>query len=144
MISLLKLARKRHKFAAIRRKQIAPQQVIESVETQAVFGESATAAKGRFVVYSTDQKRFSLPLEYLNNEIIRVLFNMAEEEFGLPRKGPLTLPCDAELLGYVISLIKKKVYGTVQKALAVSIVSCLPSLHHRHQETSHQLPICSF
>ncbi|VFQ94790.1 unnamed protein product [Cuscuta campestris] len=40
------------------------------------------------------QKCFVVPLSYINDEIIRQLFNMSVEEFGVPSNGPTTLPCD--------------------------------------------------
>ncbi|XVF44709.1 hypothetical protein PTKIN_Ptkin02bG0145900 [Pterospermum kingtungense] len=56
--------------------------------------------KVHFVVYIVDQKRFVLPLEYLKNEIVTELFNLIEEEFGLPGDGLLILPCDATFMEY--------------------------------------------
>ncbi|KAA8537437.1 hypothetical protein F0562_026876 [Nyssa sinensis] len=56
------------------------------------------ADKGHFVVYSTDKRRFVVPLPCLRNNIFRELFRMSEEEFGLPRDGPITLPLDAASL----------------------------------------------
>jgi len=138
---LIKLARKWQKLAALRRKRIAlPQMKTSSCSA------SEMADKGHFVVYSADQKRFLLPLNYLNNKIVRELLKLAEEEFGLPTNGPLTLPCDAELIEYVIALIKQGITRDLEKALLVSIAissySMFSDLHH--QVTDHQLPICSF
>ncbi|EEF39755.1 auxin-responsive protein SAUR68 [Ricinus communis] len=160
---LLKLAKKWQKLAAIRRKRITSPNTIASVDSISC-STSTKAEKGCFAVYCADQKRFLLPLEYLNNEIIKELFDMAEEEFGLPSKGPLTFPCDAELMEYAISLaneksvhpghfvprskclIKTKVTRDVEQALLTAIASsCSSSFHHlQHQATTHQLPICSF
>ncbi|KAG5226588.1 auxin-responsive protein [Salix suchowensis] len=139
---LIKLAKKWQKLAALRRKRIAlPQMETSSCRT------SEMADKGHFVVYSADQKRFLLPLNYLKNEIVRELLQLAEEEFGLPSNGPLTLPCDAELVEYVIGLIKQGITRDLEKALLVFIASSRCSLFsdlHHHQVTDHQLPICSF
>ncbi|EEF39756.1 auxin-responsive protein SAUR68 [Ricinus communis] len=140
---LLKLAKKWQKLAAIRRKRITLPNTITSIDTSSC-STSTKAEKGCFAVYSADQRRFLLPLEYLNNEIIKELFDMAEEEFGLPSKGPLTLPCEAELMEYAISLIKKKVNRDVEQALLNSIASSCSSFHFQHQAMIHQLPICSF
>jgi len=74
------------------------------------------AEKGHFVVYSADGKRFVLPLAYLKNKIIRQLFRLAEEEFGLHSNGPLTLPCDANYMECVISLVRSHVSKDVEKA----------------------------
>ncbi|EEF39761.1 auxin-responsive protein SAUR68 [Ricinus communis] len=141
---LLKLARKWQKMAAIRRKQIPLPKTITRIDTSSC-SVPAKAEKGCFVVYSADQQQFLLPLEYLNNEIVRELFDMAEEVFGLPSNGPLTLPCDAELMEYAISLIKQKVTRDIEQALLTSIASsCSSSFHLQHQATIHHLPICSF
>ena len=80
---LLKLAKKWQKMAAIRRKRITLPQHIASTDKSSC-STSTKPEKGCFVVYSADQKRFLLPLEYLQNEMIRELFDIAEEEFGLP------------------------------------------------------------
>ncbi|EEF39754.1 conserved hypothetical protein [Ricinus communis] len=118
----------------------------QSSEDTSSCSTSSRAEKGCFVVYSTDKKRFLLPLEYLNNDVIKELFNMAEDEFGLPSKGPLTLPCEAELMEYAIGLIKRQVTRDVEMALLTSIAnSCSSSSFHLQQHvTSHQLPICSY
>ncbi|XP_050210600.1 auxin-responsive protein SAUR68-like [Mercurialis annua] len=138
---LLKLAKKWQKLAAIRRKRITSPQTTDSAS--ACSTSSSKAQKGHFVVYSADQKHFLLPLEYLSNEIIRELFDMAEEEFGLPSGGPLTLPCDTELMEYAICLIKNKATRDAEQAFLTSIASsCFSS--SLHQTTIHQLPICSF
>lgn len=128
---LLKLARKWQKMTAIRRRRITSSQNIGSIDTT-----SSIAEKGYFVVYSADKnKRFLLPLEYLNNEIMRELFNMAEEEFGLQSEGPLTLPCDADLIEYASALIRQNATRDVDRALLVSIASnrCSSSFPFQHQ-----------
>ncbi|XWS67669.1 hypothetical protein CRYUN_Cryun04dG0025800 [Craigia yunnanensis] len=144
---LIKLAKKWQKLAASRRKRIT------SSETTS-FGDvgtnscstSSTVDKGHFVVYSADQRRFVLPLEYLKNEIIRELFALAEEEFGLPSNGPLMLPCDAAFMEYVISLIKRHATKDMKKALLTSIASgrCSSSSYLHQHTTSQQLLISSF
>ncbi|XP_034897925.2 auxin-responsive protein SAUR68 [Populus alba] len=138
---LIKLARKWQKMAAIRRKKITlPQPDTSGCST------STTAEKGHFVVYSADQKRFLLPLNYLNNEIVQGLLKLAEEEFGLPSSGHLTLPCDAKLMEYAIALIEQRVTRDVEKALLMSMASshCSTSKDLHHQETCNQLSIFSF
>ncbi|EEF39751.1 calmodulin binding protein, putative [Ricinus communis] len=141
---LLKLARKWQKLAAIKRKRITLSGTIDNTETSSC-SPSQTAKKGHFVVYSADQKRFLLPLEYLNKEMFRELFNMAEEEFGSQSNGPLTLPCDAELMEYAISLIKQQVTREVENAFLMSISSgCSWSSCVQEQVNRHQLPILSF
>ncbi|XP_050210602.1 auxin-responsive protein SAUR68-like [Mercurialis annua] len=138
--NLLKLAKKWQKLAAISRKRITSPQTIDASSS---CSTSSQAEKGYFVVYSADQKRFLLPLEYLNNELVRELFDMAEDEFGLPSDGPLTLPCDAEVMEYAICLIKQKAARDVQQALLTSIASNYFS-SSLHQSRTRLLSICSF
>ncbi|TYJ44470.1 hypothetical protein E1A91_A03G227300v1 [Gossypium mustelinum] len=128
---LIKLARKWQKLAAIRRKRITFSRTSSMVE------------KGHFVVYSADEKRFLLPLEYLKNEMVMELFNLAEEEFGIPSNGHLILPFDSTFMEYAIGLIKRKASKEVEKALIMSIVNgrCSSSSNLYQQETSQQLPI---
>ncbi|XP_065870020.1 auxin-responsive protein SAUR62-like [Euphorbia lathyris] len=140
---LLKLARKWQKLVAIKRKRITLPRTDGVAETSSC-STSTKVEKGHFVVYSADHERFVLPLQYLNNEIMRELFNLAEEEFGLDSDGPLTLPCEAEVMKYAIALIKKKVNRDVEKALLTSIASRCSAFHLQHQSTLQQLPLCSF
>ncbi|MBA0756054.1 hypothetical protein Gogos_019995 [Gossypium gossypioides] len=133
---LIKLARKWQKMAAIKRKRITFSTTASMVE------------KGHFVVYSADEKRFMLPLEYLKNEMVMELFTLAEEEFGIPSNGHLILPFDSTFMEYTIGLIKRKASKEVEKALIMSIVnercSSSSSLNLYQQETRQQLPIRSF
>ncbi|MBA0700350.1 hypothetical protein Goari_023030 [Gossypium aridum] len=73
------------------------------------------------------------------------LFNLAEEEFGVPGNGLLILPCDATFMEYVIALVKRNPSKAVEQALILSIASdhCISSYLYQ-EETSQQLLICSF
>ena len=84
------------------------------------------ADEGRFVFYTTDQKRFELPLEYLCKNIFLELFRMAAEEFGLSSHGPIRLPCDSVLMNYILLLIHKGMARDLEKALlnAIASTSC--------------------
>ncbi|KAK5834196.1 hypothetical protein PVK06_018070 [Gossypium arboreum] len=79
---LIKLVRKWEKMAAIRRKRITPSSATSDTGANSC-NTSTTVEQGDFVVYSIDQKHFVLPLEYLKNEIVMELFNLAEEKPGL-------------------------------------------------------------
>ncbi|RZC45066.1 hypothetical protein C5167_038028 [Papaver somniferum] len=68
---------------------------------------TTTANKGHFVVYTTDQNRFVVPLQYLGSQPFQELLKMAEDEFGLACNGPLRLPCEAQHMEYVLSLLEK-------------------------------------
>ncbi|XVE99415.1 hypothetical protein REPUB_Repub03eG0196300 [Reevesia pubescens] len=120
---LIKLARKWQNMAAIKTKRITfSTRTAGDVETNNC-STSSMVEKGHFLVYSADEKRFVLPLEYLMNEIVMELFKLAEEEFGIPSNGHLTLPCDAAFMEYVIGLIKRKASKEVEKALIMSVVN---------------------
>ncbi|XP_022726571.1 auxin-responsive protein SAUR67-like [Durio zibethinus] len=141
---LIKLARKWQKRAAIRRKRVTLPRTTGHADKNSC-STSSVVEKGHFVVYSVDQKRFVLPMEYLKNKIVMELFNLAEEEFGLPGCGLLVLPCDATFMEYVIALIKRKPSKDMEKALILSVASgrCSSSYLYQ-QETSQQMPIWNF
>ncbi|PIN25727.1 hypothetical protein CDL12_01521 [Handroanthus impetiginosus] len=137
---LIKMARKWQRVAALRRKRISFPRKIDEVSTSDQH-TSEVAEKGHFIVYTTDKKRFSFPIAYLNSLIFRELFRLSEEEFGLPSDGPITLPCDSQFIGYVTSLMQKKATKDVEKALLLSMASCRcssSSYYMHQQETSHK------
>ncbi|KAK8625251.1 hypothetical protein V6N13_090126 [Hibiscus sabdariffa] len=141
---LIKLAKRWQKMASIRRKRITLPKTTADAETNSC-STSSVVDKGHFVVYSVDQNRFVLPLEYLKNNIVMELFNLAEEEFGLRGNGLLIMPCDATFMEYVIALIKRKPSKEVEKALIMSVNRdrCSSSYLYQ-QEMNPQLPIWSF
>ncbi|MCD9639256.1 hypothetical protein HAX54_023664 [Datura stramonium] len=120
---LIKMARKWQKFAAKQRKRISfPRSNYNDAESCST-SSSSIVSKGHFVVYTNDQKRFVVPLDYLQHEVIRQLLHMSEEEFGLPSDSPITLPCNALFMDYIISLIERGVAADLQNALLVSVAS---------------------
>ncbi|KAK2665624.1 hypothetical protein Ddye_004198 [Dipteronia dyeriana] len=133
---LIKLARKWRRVATLQRKRI----LLPGLNT-------AVADKGHFVVYTADQRRFVLPISYLSNQVFQELLRMSVEEFGLPTKGPITLPCDAIFMEYAVSLIQGCVDRHLQEALVVSIASsrCSLILSHslHHRQTNQPLVVCS-
>ncbi|KAK4360033.1 hypothetical protein RND71_022262 [Anisodus tanguticus] len=134
---LIKMARKWQRFAAKKRKRISLP--INGSDDDSCSISSSIVEKGHFVVYTADQKRFVIPLAYLENEIIRELLSISEEEFGLPSGGSIILPCDSAIINYIISLIKKGVAaGDLHKALLLSIPSCCCSTSSLHQESGTQ------
>lgn len=48
------------------------------------------------------------------------LLKLSEEEFGIPRDGPIVLPCEAIFLDYVVFLIENKVEKAIIEALVRS------------------------
>nr|GMD84341.1 auxin-responsive protein SAUR68-like [Ipomoea batatas]GME14782.1 auxin-responsive protein SAUR68-like [Ipomoea batatas] len=128
---LIKLAKRWQKFAAIRRKRISFPRLNDDANS---CSTSTAVNKGHFVVYTADQKRFVVPLSYLENEIIRQLLSMSEEEFGLPSDGPITLPCDAVFMDYIISLLSRGLSRELEIALLNSVTSYRCSSAPLHQE----------
>ena len=139
---LIKMARKWQMFAAMQRKRISFPRNGSDVERCSTFS-SSIVEKNHFVVYTIDQARFVVPLAYLENEVIKKLLSMSEEEFGLPSGGPIKLPCDSAFMSYIISLIKKSVAaGDLHKAV-LSIPSGYCSTSSLHQESgSRQILVC--
>ncbi|KAA8546156.1 hypothetical protein F0562_020950 [Nyssa sinensis] len=144
---IIKMARKWQRMAAIRRKRISlPAGTNKDVDTGSSCSSSSVAYKGHFVVYTADRRRFLFPLAYLNNYIFKEMLKMSEEEFGLPSDGPITLPCDAAFMDYVVSLVQSRPTEDIQKALLMSIATSRCSLPCSLQQlqTSQQLLVCGF
>jgi hypothetical protein len=123
---LIAMAKKWQRIAANKRKRISYPKA-----------ESSVANKGHFVVYTTDNKRFVVPLEYLSQNVFRELLRMSEEEFGLPSNGPITLPCDGVFMDYIISLVQWRMPVDLEKALLTSMATC-------HSSTSYSLALGQF
>ncbi|KAJ9166849.1 hypothetical protein P3X46_021545 [Hevea brasiliensis] len=142
---LIKLARKWQRMVSLRRKTITLPRNTEIVDAENC-STSCPGEKGHFVVYTIDQRRFVLPLEYLKSDIVKELFDLAEEEFGLASNSPLVLPCEAGFMEYIIDLIQRRMTKDVEKALLISIanIRCSSSISPHQAITSQQLPICSF
>ncbi|WRX13777.1 Small auxin-up RNA - like 10 [Theobroma cacao] len=128
---LIELARKWQKMAAIKRRRISfPKQNTDA-------DPAATSGKGHFGVYTTDKKRFVVPLKYLNTNLFRELLKMSEEVFGIPADGPITLPCDSTFLVYITPFTQGRVPEDLEKALLTTLTTChcsAPSLGQSHQE----------
>ncbi|TQD89358.1 hypothetical protein C1H46_025079 [Malus baccata] len=77
---------------------------------------STVTEKGTFVVYTTNERHFVLLLSYLSNHIFQELFKMSEEEFGLSRSEPITLPCDSYFMNYMFSLVNRGLTVDMEKA----------------------------
>ena len=141
---LIRMARKWHEIAYIEKKRVS---YLRSGEVNAINCSTSTVAeKGHFVVYTSDQRRFVMPLAYLYTTIFQELFKMSEEEFRLSSKGPITLPCDAVFMNYVVLLIQRGAIKDLEKALVNSIAtshcSLASSLHQEH--TSKQFLVCGY
>ncbi|KAL6011856.1 hypothetical protein ACLOJK_002322 [Asimina triloba] len=109
--------------------------ISEMVKKWQKIGRGKRRSKGHFVVYTKEGKRFVVPLYYLNHPIFQVLLEMAEEEFGTMARGPLKVPCEEELMGYIVFLLRKSLPNEMEKALA-SITTC------RGASFSSLFPLC--
>ncbi|XP_019157624.1 PREDICTED: auxin-responsive protein SAUR68-like [Ipomoea nil] len=138
---LIKLVKRWQKFAAIRRKRISFPR--KNDDTDSCITSSAVN-KGHFAIYTADQKRFVVPLSYLENEIIMQLLNLSEEEYGVPCDGPITLPCDAAFLDYIISLLSRGLSRELENALLISVTPYRCSSPSLHQEglRNQELLVC--
>ncbi|KAM3358966.1 hypothetical protein P3S68_021899 [Capsicum galapagoense] len=121
---LIKMARRWQKFATMKRKRMSLTRNGSDAHSCSKSSPSIIR-KGHFVMYTIDQAHFAIPLDYLENEVIRQLLILPEEEFGLSSAGPITVLCDSSFMDYFIFLIKKGVAaGDFHKALLLSIPSC--------------------
>ncbi|CAN1332227.1 Auxin-responsive protein SAUR61 [Linum perenne] len=64
--------------------------------------------KGRFVVYTSDRRRYALPLELLEKEIFVELLKMSEEEFGISSHQPIVFPFDSSVMDHIIRVLLQK------------------------------------
>ena len=142
---LIKMATKWQRLAAIGRKRISLQSSKRDLDAECC-STSMLANKGHFVVYSTDRRRFVIPLVYLDTEIFKELFQMSEEEFGIQSGGPIIFPCDSVFMDYVISFIHRGVARDLERALIMSIAStsCSSSAYFHEEQNNEQLLLCAF
>ena len=142
---LIKMAREWQKVAAIRRKRISLPRTRQYLGA-GHCSTSSVADKGHFVVYTADQRRFMIPLVYLNSEIFRELFEMSEEEFGLPSDGPITLPCDSFFMEYILFLVQRGVAKNLEKALLTSVAytQSSSSIFSQQEQMNSRLLVCSY
>lgn len=78
----------------------------------------------------------------LNNDIIRELFRISEEEFGIPNSGPIRLPIDASSMEYILSLIGRGLAKDLENALLMSITSCSSSCTAFREEIFMSTALC--
>uniref|UniRef100_A0A0A9G7T5 Auxin-responsive protein SAUR36 n=1 Tax=Arundo donax TaxID=35708 RepID=A0A0A9G7T5_ARUDO len=83
---------------------------------------SLVASKGNCIVYSSDGKRFEIPVAYLRTTVFEELLRLSQEEFGFASDGRITLPCDTAALEYVMCLLRREASEDVERALLSSIV----------------------
>jgi len=71
--------------------------------------KSAGVPKGYVAVYvGEQQKRFVIPISYLNQPLFQELLHQAEEEFGYNHPmGGLTIPCTEDVFQHIISRLNE-------------------------------------
>ncbi|KAF8027682.1 hypothetical protein BT93_E0559 [Corymbia citriodora subsp. variegata] len=134
------MARKWKKLAAIGRKRIS------FIRINAEGCDSVNLAdEGCFVIYSIDRRRFMVPSACLGSRVFQKLLEMSEEEYGLPRDGPIVMPCDSTLLEKVVTLIRQGESKNLEKVLFDAINCNQCSISSSLDESMiHQLavPVC--
>lgn len=140
---LIKMARKWQRMAMISRRGITLPRTIGNADEASL----SVVSKGHFAVYTADHRRFVIPLVYLESEIFIELLKMAEEEYGLQRDGPITLPCDSIFMEYAVSLILRNPAKDLERELFMSIAEsarCSSSSYIHQKITSHNIQIHGF
>ncbi|KAF7067115.1 hypothetical protein CFC21_073033 [Triticum aestivum] len=84
---------------------------------------SSIPAKGHCVMYTADGRRFEVPLEYLSTMVFGELLRMSQEEFSFASDGKITLPCDAGVMEYAMSLLRRNASAGVESTLLSSMVT---------------------
>jgi hypothetical protein len=59
---------------------------------------TSSAVKGHCIVYTTNGRRFEVPLVYLSTMIFGELLRVSQEAFGFPNDGNIALHCDAQVM----------------------------------------------
>ncbi|KAF8027676.1 hypothetical protein BT93_E0553 [Corymbia citriodora subsp. variegata] len=121
---LLKMARKWEISVASSRKRIGL-----TGDREVLKSTSSLTEKGHFVIYTADRSHFTVPLQCLSSNIFQELFKMSEEEFGLSSDGPITMPCDATSMEYIVSLVQRHIAkdrkSFAQLYCILSMLSCI-------------------
>ncbi|CAM0911690.1 unnamed protein product [Alopecurus aequalis] len=107
---------------------------------------SPVAGKGNCVVYSSDGKRFEIPLVCLRMTVFQELLRMSREEFGFTGDRRITLPCDTTTMEYVMCLLRREASEDVERALltSIEIICHHPSrMTQPHGGLKQQFSVCS-
>ena len=84
---------------------------------------TSVPSKGHCVVYTADGRRFEVPLVYLSTTVFGEPLRISQEEFGFASDGKITLPCDAAVMEYVMSLLRRNASADIENALLSSMVT---------------------
>ncbi|XP_039135472.1 auxin-responsive protein SAUR65-like [Dioscorea cayenensis subsp. rotundata] len=108
---ILKMAKKLQKITS------------SSTTTTTTSTMNVIADKGHFFVYTLEKKRFMVPLAYLESTVFQELLKISEEEFGLSFDGPITLPCDAVFMEYVLSSLGGRMSEEAEREIVSYILA---------------------
>ncbi|CAN0859310.1 Protein SMALL AUXIN UP-REGULATED RNA 12 [Linum grandiflorum] len=115
-------------------------------ESSADASSSSPVPKGFLAVsVGEEQKRFTIPTEYLSHSAFHILLREAEEEFGFQQAGILRIPCEVAVFESVLRIVedKKDVYFkfSVEDGVVGGYGYCL--LTGQQTPTHHpQSPMC--
>lgn len=115
--TLSQLSKKWQEIGAIARR-------IATVNKEIRPSRSIVAGKGNCIVYSSDGKRFEIPLAYLRTTVFEELLKLSCEEFGFTSDERITLPCDAAVMDYVMCLLRREASEEVERALSSVVMPC--------------------
>ncbi|KAL5984118.1 hypothetical protein ACLOJK_018220 [Asimina triloba] len=104
------IVRRQQKLATIGRRRISMSKA--NIEPY----KKSTPSKGQFIVYTTDGRCFAIPLAYHNNPIFQELFKLSDD-------GPITIPCEAAFMKYVISFLQRVMSKDIERALLLSMAT---------------------
>jgi SAUR family protein len=78
-----------------------------SVTARQASSKSVEVPKGYVAVYVGErQKRFVIPISYLNQPLFQDLLSQSEEEFGYDHQmGGLTIPCSEDVFQHITSCL---------------------------------------
>ncbi|CAL9060678.1 unnamed protein product [Musa banksii] len=115
---ILEIARRWRKMAALGRKRIS--WIRRDASAESNTKNTSIADRGHFVVYSSEGRRFMVPLTLLNTRMFQELLRLSEEVFGFSCDGPISLPCDAVFLEHILPLLRKRGSKNAEREMLIS------------------------
>lgn len=137
---IAQMAKKWQKMAVLGRKRLS-----WGMTKEADGCCTSVASKGHCVMYTSEGRRFEVPLAYLNTVVFEELLQMSQEEFGFISDGRITLSCDSTVMEYAMCLLRRGSSAEVEKAfLSTMAMSChYASCTAPSVGVSHQVVVCS-
>lgn len=78
-------------------------------DTSVREASGSTVRKGYLAVsVGEEQKRFTIPTEYLSHQAFHILLREAEEEFGFQQTGILRIPCEVSMFESILKIVQEK------------------------------------